>query len=163
MFNKILVAVDKSPMNQDVLDKAINIAKDNNSNLMLLYIISIDDPGSPTPYIPSMSQYYPATGNELTIEVWQQQWEEFQREGLEMLQSFAAEARKVDLKVEYRQLSGSPSRSICNIAREWEADLIVIGRRGRSGLSEMLLGSVSNYVVHHAPCSVLIVQGNNNN
>ncbi|MGF1486363.1 MAG: universal stress protein [Prochloraceae cyanobacterium] len=163
MFNKILVAIDKSPANQEVLHKAINLAKDNNSNLMLLHVISVEEQGSPMPYIPSMSQYYPATGNELTIEVWQQQWEEFQREGLEMLQSCAAEAKKLDIKVEYRQISGSPSRSICSTAREWGADTIVIGRRGRSGLSEMLLGSVSNYVVHHAPCSVLIVQENKKN
>ncbi len=38
------------------------------------------------------------------------------------------------------------------------ADLIVLGRRGRTGLAEALLGSVSNYVLHHAPCSVLVVQ-----
>ena len=44
-------------------------------------------------------------------------------------------------------------------SQNWEADLIVIGRRGHQGLSEILLGSVSNYVVHHAPCSVLVVQG----
>lgn len=34
-----------------------------------------------------------------------------------------------------------------------------MGRRGHKGLSEILLGSVSNYVVHHAPCSVLVLQG----
>ena len=158
MFKKILVAIDRSPMNEDVFAQAIKLAKDNNSNLMLLHVLSVEEQGSPMPYIPSMSQYYPATGNELTIELWQQQWEDFQREGLETLQSFAVKARQVDVEVEYRQLSGSPSRSICSTAIEWQADLIVIGRRGRSGLSEMILGSVSNYVVHHAPCSVLIVQ-----
>ncbi|MEO0350033.1 MAG: universal stress protein, partial [Cyanobacteria bacterium P01_A01_bin.15] len=42
---------------------------------------------------------------------------------------------------------------------QWNADLIMMGRRGRSGFSELLLGSVSNYVMHHAPCSVLTVQG----
>lgn len=43
--------------------------------------------------------------------------------------------------------------------KTWDADLIVVGSHGRKGLSEMLLGSVSNYVVHHAPCSVIIVHG----
>jgi hypothetical protein len=37
-----------------------------------------------------------------------------------------------------------------------------MGRRGRTGISELLLGSVSNYVTHHATCSVLIVQGKDN-
>ena len=39
-------------------------------------------------------------------------------------------------------------------------DVIVMGHRGISGLQEFFLGSVSNYVLHHAPCSVLIVQPN---
>jgi len=37
--------------------------------------------------------------------------------------------------------------------------LVVVGRRGHSGLSELFLGSVSNYVLHRAPCSVLTIQG----
>jgi glycosyltransferase involved in cell wall biosynthesis len=41
----------------------------------------------------------------------------------------------------------------------WDADLVVMGRRGLSGIKEMFLGSVSNYIIHHVPCSVLIVQG----
>ena len=39
--------------------------------------------------------------------------------------------------------------------------LIMVGNRGRSGRTEFLLGSVSNYVMHHATSSVLIVQGTN--
>ena len=44
------------------------------------------------------------------------------------------------------------------LAKDWNADLIIMGRRGLTGLSEMFLGSVSNYVVHHASCSVLLIQ-----
>lgn len=55
-------------------------------------------------------------------------------------------------------MSGSPERSICEIAQTWEADLIIVGSRGLTGIKEMFLGSVSNYVTHHAPCSVLIVR-----
>ena len=43
------------------------------------------------------------------------------------------------------------------MANSWQADMIIVGNRGRSGLSEFFLGSVSNYVMHHAPCSVLVV------
>lgn len=55
---------------------------------------------------------------------------------------------------------GEPSVLICELARSWGVDLIMIGRRGHQGLAEVVLGSVSNYVVHHSPCSVLVVQGN---
>ncbi len=54
---------------------------------------------------------------------------------------------------------GDPGRIICEIARDCDADLIVMGRGNHSGLNEFFLGSVSNYVLHHAPCSVLAVQG----
>ena len=55
-------------------------------------------------------------------------------------------------------MTGNPGRSICELASTWEADLILVGSRGLKGLKEMFLGSVSNYVTHHAPCSVLIVR-----
>ena len=46
---------------------------------------------------------------------------------------------------------------ICDIASAWNADLIVMGRHGRLGLEELLMGSVSNYVTHHAHCAVLVL------
>jgi len=53
---------------------------------------------------------------------------------------------------------GDPGRWIRDLAHSWEADLIVLGRRGLTGVAEMFLGSVSNYIVHHVGCSVLVVQ-----
>jgi nucleotide-binding universal stress UspA family protein len=51
-----------------------------------------------------------------------------------------------------------PGQGLCQAARRWQTDLIVMGRRGRKGIAEVLLGSVSNYVLHHAPCAVLVIQ-----
>jgi nucleotide-binding universal stress UspA family protein len=70
----------------------------------------------------------------------------------------AQEATSSGVKVEYQQVPGIPGRTICRVAEKWQADLILIGRRGRTALMELFLGSVSNYVVHHAQCCVLIVQ-----
>ena len=53
---------------------------------------------------------------------------------------------------------GDPGDNICELAEELEADLIIVGRKDRSGLEELLLGSVSSDVVHHAPCAVLVTQ-----
>lgn len=53
---------------------------------------------------------------------------------------------------------GSPSRSIVETASEWGADLILMGSHGRGFWQRVYLGSVSAAVVHHAPCSVLIVR-----
>jgi nucleotide-binding universal stress UspA family protein len=158
MFDKILVAIDMSAMRDRVFDCALYLSQKHHATLMLLHVLSAEEENSPLPVPPNLGQIYPAVGNDLTLETWRQQWEAFEREGLEVLQSLAGEVANAGVSVEYQQVSGSPARTICKVAREWQANLIVIGHRGRSGLSEMILGSVSNYVLHHAPCSVLIVQ-----
>lgn len=52
---------------------------------------------------------------------------------------------------------GQPGPTICEWAKEEDVDCIVMGRRGRGLVGEVLLGSVSHYVVHHAPCPVTVV------
>ncbi len=55
-------------------------------------------------------------------------------------------------------LSGSPEQAIVEEAENWGADLIVVGSHGYGFWERMFLGSVSNAIVHHAPCSVLVVR-----
>jgi nucleotide-binding universal stress UspA family protein len=55
-------------------------------------------------------------------------------------------------------IEGSPKKVILDEAETWEADLIVVGSHGRRGLDRFLLGSVSQAVALHAPCSVEIVR-----
>lgn len=62
-----------------------------------------------------------------------------------------------ELKLTTEILRGSPDQQIIEKAKEWNADLIVVGSHGR-GFWGRLLGSVSDGVVHHAPCSVLVVR-----
>jgi nucleotide-binding universal stress UspA family protein len=58
-----------------------------------------------------------------------------------------------------RVVDGDPRRAIPATAREWGADLVVVGARGLGGFARLLLGSVSAAVVHEAPCPVLVVRG----
>jgi nucleotide-binding universal stress UspA family protein len=53
-------------------------------------------------------------------------------------------------------LRGAPGPTLCDLAGELDADALVIGSRGRGGLARALLGSVSDHVVRHAPCPVVI-------
>ena len=79
--------------------------------------------------------------------------------------SFVKEAKKTiedkfpgtAINVSTEVLRGAPDQQIVERAKEWKADLIVVGSHGR-GFWGRLLGSVSNGVVHHAPCSVLVVR-----
>jgi nucleotide-binding universal stress UspA family protein len=53
---------------------------------------------------------------------------------------------------------GDPAEQIVAVAKSWQAGLIVVGTRGRTGLRRFLMGSVARNVLHHAHCSVLIVR-----
>ena len=55
--------------------------------------------------------------------------------------------------------AGDARTTIVDAAREWGANLIVLGSHGRRGVDRLLLGSVSENVVHRAPCSVEVVRG----
>jgi nucleotide-binding universal stress UspA family protein len=71
------------------------------------------------------------------------------------------EAAARALQVEDAELSvvrGDPGAALCDLAEERAADAIVMGSRGRGGIKRALLGSVSDYVVRNAPCSVVITR-----
>ena len=74
------------------------------------------------------------------------------------LQEVAAQHRST-VTIETRALMGeSVWDEICQAARREEADLIVMGSHGHSGLAHVLLGSVAEWVVRHAPCPVLVAR-----
>jgi nucleotide-binding universal stress UspA family protein len=52
---------------------------------------------------------------------------------------------------------GEPADALLAVAEEFDADLLVVGNRGMSGVRRYLLGNVADRVSHHAPCSVYIV------
>ncbi len=67
-------------------------------------------------------------------------------------------ARAVGVTAEFLVWTGDPGSSICVAAEAEEADLVVVGTRGRSGAGRMLLGSVSDHVARNAACPVLVVR-----
>jgi len=156
MFKKILVALDRSEIGQQVFEEALGLAKLTQASLMLLHVLSPEEEGSP--YVPMLSNldYYPGLTSQ-SFELYQNQWDTFKNQGIQMLQSFCAQANTAGVTTEFTQNIGNPGRIVCDLARNYDADLIVMGRRGRSGVMELFLGSVSNYVLHHAPCSVHVI------
>ncbi|MEH2281845.1 MAG: universal stress protein [Nostoc sp.] len=156
MFKKILVALDRSEIGQQVFDEALGLAKLTQASLMLLHVLSSEEEGSP--YLPMVSNmdYYPELTSQ-SFELYQKQWDTFKNLGIQMLQSFCAQANTAGVTTEFTQNVGNPGRIICDLAHSHGADLIVMGRRGHSRLMELFLGSVSNHVLHHAPCSVHVV------
>jgi nucleotide-binding universal stress UspA family protein len=160
MYRRILVALDYSQLRSVLLDHAIALAKVTNANLMLLHVLSAYEEGSPGLPVRSYNTYYPIVDG-VAWETYQKRWEIYEREGIEALKHLAEEASLNGINTEFTQTAGDPGRVICDLADSWGADLIMVGNRGRTGLSEFLLGSVSNYVMHHAHSSVLVVHGEN--
>ncbi len=156
MFRKILVALDQSDNAQQVYENALSLAKLSNASLMLLHVLSHEEHSTPYPTPFSYWNYSPQLSAH-TWEFYQKQWEEYKNEALKTLQSYASQANTAGVNTEFRQILGNPGVVICDFARSWEADLIIVGRRGIRGLTEFFLGSVSNYVLHHTPCSALTV------
>ncbi|YAF97838.1 MAG: universal stress protein [Nodularia sp. CChRGM 3473] len=158
MYQKIVVAVDKCEMSQFVFEQGIFLGKAADAELMLLHVLSpLEDPYI-NPVFTQPDIIYP-TLQTTPMDSYIKEWEELKKERLDWLRSLSDTAISVGVKTGFTQNLGDAGRIICEVARNWHADLIIVGRRGRVGISEFLLGSVSNYVLHHAPCSILTVQG----
>lgn len=81
-----------------------------------------------------------------------------EEEGHRVLQEAEQTLQGTGILFETEYMTGPPAKTICAKAREGQYDLIVMGSRGLNLLSEILVGSVSHYVVQHAHCPVLIVK-----
>lgn len=69
--------------------------------------------------------------------------------------ALAAAAKKAGVTAHVHVVTGSPGERIVDLANEHNIDLIVVGNKGMRGMKRVL-GSVPNYVAHHASCAVLI-------
>jgi len=67
-------------------------------------------------------------------------------------------SREAGVKAETTVRQGDPRSEIVTEARDWGADLVVLGSHGRTGIKRLVMGSVAEYVVRHAPCSVEVAR-----
>lgn len=156
-FNKILVAINHSPLSPHVFRAAMELAQSNQAALKLMHCIAtemIAEPTVPMSYDPGLQPTQVMGGYQTQQLLMEQQIESAQA----LLERYRQKALNQAVIIEADYHVGEAGHLLCQVAKDWQADLIVVGRRGRSGLAEALLGSVSNHVVHHAPCSVLVIQ-----
>jgi nucleotide-binding universal stress UspA family protein len=142
---KILLAIDDSTYSEAALDAVVSQTKPSEAEVRLLHVIE------PTPVYSDGSAwvYYPDYG-EVRHE---------QRQEAEGLIARAAETlRDAGFRVSTAIETGNPKVVLIDDAVSWHADLIVLGSHGRKGLDRFLMGSVSEAVARHAPCSVQIVR-----
>ena len=148
-ISKIVVPIDGSKKSMEAADYAVNMAERYGSEVSVVHVINIDQ------YLQSLGLYRLSYPDSLKKKI--------ERAKVQAQRWFTkittdADRRKVRVKTDVIDSPLSTVAAIVNYADREKADLIVIGTRGRSGVSKMLLGSVASGVVTYAPCPVLVVK-----
>ena len=147
---KILIATDGSNFSKGAIDACRNIVADS-QNTSFKIVSAVEYPTPPAAEIVMISAEY-----------YNQIEQAGHAQAKAFLEQAAAQLRllfpNVSLDLTTEVIDGSPPRVIVEKAQEWGADLIVTGSHGYGFWSRTLMGSVSSSIVHHAPCSVLVVR-----
>jgi nucleotide-binding universal stress UspA family protein len=145
-IRRILHATDYSKASGRALSEAIDLAKQNKAELLLVHVIV-----PVAPYVAG-DQY---TGPELYVQLEQAS----KRDAEAGMKKLMAKVKKAKVKAKSLLLKGSSHDQIVAAAKRQKADLIVIGTHGRTGISKLFLGSVAGRVIATAHCPVLTVRG----
>ena len=144
---KILAPVDFSQFSIEALKTALEISEIRGARVTALHVS--EEPSFPDTY-----------GQESVVHAnWQALREEKYQESEKELEALVAVA-EADQQVERQTLMGDSSNEIVLLAKEGDYDLIVMSTHGRTGLSRLLMGSVAERVIRHAPCPVFVIRGN---
>jgi nucleotide-binding universal stress UspA family protein len=142
---RIILAVDGSKFSDAAIQTVIAQARPQDAEIRVLYVLE-----PPSLLVArEMGSYKSALDAA---------WEAERKEAQALVQRIAELLRSKGLKATAAVEEGDPKSKIVDSAKEWRADLVVLGSHGRKGLDRFLMGSVSEAVVHHAPCSVEIVR-----
>jgi nucleotide-binding universal stress UspA family protein len=147
MYSKILIATDGSDHAACAAQHAAAIAKKFNSEIVIVTVYNPTDVPAPFIGLPGASLATATESGSYVAEL---------QEGIERETGQVFDA--AGLKYTCRRELGHPVDRITTVARSESADLIVMGCRGLSQWKSYLMGSVSDGVLHHAHCPVLIVR-----
>ncbi len=155
MFQKILVPLDGSEHSLKALDEAAQIAKASKGKITLMNVYSVSAQPIMMPE-QSASGYIGRpilTGEEISRLI-----EDTRKFGSRILDDGEQKIKAEGIEVEKKLVEGHVVQEIVRTANEGNFDLIVLGARGVSHIREMLLGSVTDGVIHHARCAVLVIK-----
>jgi nucleotide-binding universal stress UspA family protein len=155
VFHKILVPLDGSEHSDRALVTALQIARNFKSEITLLHVYSV----TVTPVvIPEPTTLNP-TGVPIATSAEVSKMVDAARDaGKKILADGEQKVRAENVPVETSLREGNSPQEIVKAAKEGQFDLIVIGARGIHRLRDLLMGSVTEGVVKHASCSVLVVK-----
>ncbi len=148
---RILITADGSDFSKVAVDKCCEmVVKPENTAIKIVSVYEIPVPMDAFPT--------PTEFSEKLEQSAQKQAEEFAEQSASLVREKFPDS-KIDLTMQVSM--GTPEQILLETAKDWKADLIVVGSHGRGFWGRMLLGSVTDALVHHAPCSVLVVRKSN--
>ena len=134
---KILVAVDGSEFTDIIVDQAISMGRICNSVVVAISVV------------PFFSEY---------VSFAAQLEEDLSKNTKKLLETVRRRIEKENIECEtVVRIDEQPHEPIVQEAKERNVDLIVMGTRGMTGLKRVLMGSVAQKVIGHAPCPVMVV------
>jgi nucleotide-binding universal stress UspA family protein len=143
-FNTILVPTDGSASSKAAGKLAVDIAVANNAHLVFMYVV---DETVVEELARSSQQTSEETSHALA------------RSGQRYLDYLMSVAQRHNLTAELVLRQGTPHVEIVKEARKQNVDLIVMGHVGRRGPRRILIGSVTERVIEHAECPILVTKG----
>jgi nucleotide-binding universal stress UspA family protein len=143
---RLLLPVDESDYSQAALRAVIAQVRRRSTEVRVLHVIE-----PTTAYV--SAEYLPHLVHD-TAEIERDRW----RQARALVDRVVSALRRAEFKAAGVVDMGDPKRNILARAEKWNADLIVLGSHGLTGLNRFLMGSVSDAVSRHAGCSVQVVR-----
>src|SRR5215217_1868036 len=151
---KILLATDGSSEAELATRRAVDLAQMSDSQLHVTHVA--DDTSIGLLYPESIDPEGVEMPDPILVEDFERR---FEQRGREVLEAEVERVRSAGGTVAQAHLMmGGAAREIVHLAEDLGADLIVMGSRGRGGIRRALMGSVSDSVIRHAHCPVLVVR-----
>ena len=142
---KILIAIDDSKFSQAAVQSVVARPGPPDTEIKVLHVVER----------PSLLLGREMTDHDPEFEA---VWKALREEAKALVTKVTEGLRRSGLNATTALAEGDPKSQIIDVASDWHADLIVLGSHGRKGLNRFLMGSVSEAVVRHAPCSVEIIR-----
>lgn len=142
---RIVLAVDGSPPSDAAVQTVMEQAQAKDAEIRVLHVIEL----------PTLLTTREMAGYESALE---KAWEAEKQQAEALVEKTVELLRAKGLKTTGIVEEGEAKSKILEAAKKWPADLIVLGSHGRKGMEHFLMGSVSEAVARHAPCSVEIVR-----
>ena len=144
-MRRVLHATDFSAASAAAFKRAIDVAKANQAELLLVHVLPV--------VFPLMGDGY------LSPKVYEDLEAAARAEAQKRLDRLVRKARQAGARVKGLLLEGVPHERIARAARSKKADMVIIGTHGRTGFAKLVLGSVASRVLAVSPCPVLTVRG----